>query len=640
MDKIEGQIFFAAFRSPEPGRALTWRKKEILLDLIAAEDETVLAQEGLTALRQGRILRLATQAAEQGAVLTYHDLVQLLSSSLSTVKRDVQELQQRGFAVTICRRRGRRIETFLILLTVLLASNAEAQLSSIFGTIGFDYEYEDRQFESLSTNRQRFLQQYNLGLDGRIIDPRLATFFLSGNFNSSLLADENITAASFAGNLSLLQGAPYGLTLRAGKSFSNDGTDTNGSNIGANLRVTLADMPQFFVDFDRQATETRGGFESDLAITTGKLRFSHNFWSTMMNGEVGIQDLTDDVRNISEQRYFGRVNGTTTLSPTTTLRSFSDFFLEGNQLVASSTYSLENLPDPTLRRTASLNYRSSKAGDDKDHTIGLSGSLSKTFFPYPWLQTNTFTSAVAQKTFGDPDPAGFAWSGGTSAAIAYFRPVSLIADYALALSYETDLGEISTTQQLHFGAISRTLDPLRLTGDYFFGYQIGFTKSNRHFLVGRADAALTPQLSIRSVADFLYETVNLSEREGISTERTVANIGAGVSYRPLFNLTLDLAGNLQWSNDSVNSGTIMRGDLHASYFLPWPGTPTLNVNGRWERDNVREDNRFEVRSRLSYRIGQATLSLEHRLEHRSLQSTSELSNTIHFNLARPFNILF
>src|SRR3990172_10968952 len=129
----EGQILFSAYWRVDGGRLSTLLRKKIRLDLIAPEDETILAQQGLTALRQTRILRLSSRAVEQGAVLTYDDLVHLLSTSLSTVRRDVRDLQRRGLSVPIYQRRGRRAGVLVIpiLLAVLFYSEAEGQLSSV-----------------------------------------------------------------------------------------------------------------------------------------------------------------------------------------------------------------------------------------------------------------------------------------------------------------------------------------------------------------------------------------------------------------------------------------------------------------------------------------------------------------------------
>lgn len=637
--KVEGQITFSAYRLSEAGRVSNLQKKKIHLDLIAPDDEIILVQRGLTALRRARILRLLNRAAEQGAVLTYDNLVHLLCTSLSTVKRDVRTLQRMGLSVPVHRRRGRRagVLFFPILLVILWSGNGRAQLSSVFGTVGFDYQFENQRSENTSTSRQLFLQQYNLGVDGRILDPRLAIFSLSGAFNSSFLGEDNSRATSFSGVVSLLQQAPYGLTLRAGRSFSTGSTDTESNTLGANLRITRPEWPQFYIDFDRVTIASHGDSRVDNSITTGKLRLSHRFWSTMLDGEIGVQSFADQISETSQDRYFARLNNTVNWSPTTTLRSVNDAFLQGNQLGLSSSYFLENRPDPTLSRTVGISYHSDKAGDENSHSLDLTGAISKTFVPYAWLQTNFFTSAIGRKRFGTDDASGVAWSGGTNSTISYFRPVSLLANYALAVSYETNVGQPATTQQLHFGAVSQTLGRVRLSGDYFIGLQTGLTHGTRQFVVGKADVAFTPQLSFRSFADFLTEDI---QSDTVTTNRKVATLGAGTSYRPLMNLAFDLAGAIQWNDAPDNSGITTRANLRATYLLPAPGSPTLDITGIWERATANDDNRLEINSRLSYRFGQTIIALEHRLQRRQTLASTGVNNAIHFNVSRPFRFGF
>jgi len=99
-------------------------------------------------------------------------------------------------------------------------------------------------------------------------------------------------------------------------------------------------------------------------------------------------------------------------------------------------------------------------------------------------------------------------------------------------------------------------------------------------------------------------------------------------------------GNLRWSRSPDSSDTLMRADLRISYLIPVPGTPSLNINGIWERGTLNDDSRLEVRSRLDYRFGQATISLEHRFETRDTSGSAGLTNSIHLKFARPFRISF
>lgn len=75
--------------------------KEISLTIDMPEDLIVYQKQGLTGYRQGVILRITNEAKEQGALLTIRDLVRLLKSSYSTIKRDIKEIRSGEFFVPI-----------------------------------------------------------------------------------------------------------------------------------------------------------------------------------------------------------------------------------------------------------------------------------------------------------------------------------------------------------------------------------------------------------------------------------------------------------------------------------------------------------------------------------------------------------
>lgn len=71
------------------------------LTLIGQKDDEILRRSGIAALRQKRIVRLAQEAEQQGCLLSYDDLQVLLLTSLSTVKRDVSQLETKGLRVPL-----------------------------------------------------------------------------------------------------------------------------------------------------------------------------------------------------------------------------------------------------------------------------------------------------------------------------------------------------------------------------------------------------------------------------------------------------------------------------------------------------------------------------------------------------------
>ncbi len=637
-----GEVLFLAYLRSEGGGLSPRRKKEIHLDLILPEDDELLAEQGLAALRRARILRLCRQAAEQGTVLTYDDLVHLLSTSFSTLKRDVRALEREGLPVPLYRRRGRRPGTRLPLLLFTLLSLSrpgEAQVSSVFGSVSLDYQYEAEESQGTSTSRQAFHHLYNLGVDGKILDPRLATFSLSGTFGSTFLTGEDTRALAFAGSLSLLQGKPYALTLRHSQSFAMNTTETDITSSGANLRLTYPNLPKLFLDFDRLKVETRGKSPSELTFTTGTARFSHRFQKATLEGEFGMQHFEDGIRGTSKDRYFARASHGITLSPATSFRVVADGFSQEDQATIGSSFSLVNRPDPTLSRSVSLGYRVRRSGDQTVHSMDVSGSLSKSFTLFPWLSANASTSASTSGILAGPGGIGLSWSGGGSVVISYLQPVLILADYSLGLSYQEGQEDpFGMTHQVHLGLMSRTLEPFRLFGDYFLTLQEASADSTRHFITLKGEAPLTPNLFLRSFADFLSEASRSPGPPPTSSEQQIMTAGAGASYRPFFNLSLDFSGSLQRTETLTTSTTTLQANTGLSYLVPIFGRPTLSVNGLWERSSQDDRTRFEVRSRLNYLFGQVTLTLEHRFEVRETLGAPAQVNSIFISLIRPFRI--
>ena len=64
-----------------------------------AEDAAVQGQEGRLGLRRGRILRLMSEALEQGGVLTQEDLGRALQVTRRTIERDIAVLKKEGHLI-------------------------------------------------------------------------------------------------------------------------------------------------------------------------------------------------------------------------------------------------------------------------------------------------------------------------------------------------------------------------------------------------------------------------------------------------------------------------------------------------------------------------------------------------------------
>jgi hypothetical protein len=97
-----GRVRLLVVAAQEPAGKLMelCQKVTVLLTLDAPEDLTLRAREGITALRRSRIVRLATEARDQGGLLSYEDLAyRLLNCGVRTIVRDIAALRRRGLAV-------------------------------------------------------------------------------------------------------------------------------------------------------------------------------------------------------------------------------------------------------------------------------------------------------------------------------------------------------------------------------------------------------------------------------------------------------------------------------------------------------------------------------------------------------------
>lgn len=89
-----------ARRSARPGKPLAQTELvEVTWTVDAGpEDLEVARRQGPPALRQVRVLRLLTEALDQGAVATTEDLARALQVSTRTIKRDLAALRAAGLA--------------------------------------------------------------------------------------------------------------------------------------------------------------------------------------------------------------------------------------------------------------------------------------------------------------------------------------------------------------------------------------------------------------------------------------------------------------------------------------------------------------------------------------------------------------
>jgi DNA-binding transcriptional ArsR family regulator len=97
-----GQVCYEAVSADEPANkhiALAARVSVRLTLFDPQVDLTILAERGLTGLRQHRILRMTREALDQHALLSYEDIAMLLTTSPATVRRDARALRRAGLIV-------------------------------------------------------------------------------------------------------------------------------------------------------------------------------------------------------------------------------------------------------------------------------------------------------------------------------------------------------------------------------------------------------------------------------------------------------------------------------------------------------------------------------------------------------------
>jgi DNA-binding transcriptional ArsR family regulator len=99
----DGQILYLAISEKEGAgkKILEAEHEEVILTLDAPEDMEIYEKFGISVYKQHILLRITQEAREQNALLTIKDLVRLLKSSYSTIKRHIKALRERGFYIPI-----------------------------------------------------------------------------------------------------------------------------------------------------------------------------------------------------------------------------------------------------------------------------------------------------------------------------------------------------------------------------------------------------------------------------------------------------------------------------------------------------------------------------------------------------------
>lgn len=98
----DGQmVFFAVSEDAPPGASIEGchRVRVVLTHLKRDEDLQVLKEYGASAKRRQQLMRMATEAREQGALLSQEDLALILDCDVRTIRADIQKLRAEGIHV-------------------------------------------------------------------------------------------------------------------------------------------------------------------------------------------------------------------------------------------------------------------------------------------------------------------------------------------------------------------------------------------------------------------------------------------------------------------------------------------------------------------------------------------------------------
>ena len=545
-----------------------------------------------------------------------------------------------------------RLLLFLAAWLLLNLTEAKAEWGyGVSGNLGSGFSYTRQiQGDAITWSTARS-DSYTLGLNGNILDPRLATFSLGGALSMSDFSSNQKSGAgdsrslSFNGTLSLLPGKPYPLDLRLSQSHFTSSANTDVLAFGGSWRITYGALPAIFLNFDQVNIQGTGQTRTDSAFTTGTLRLAKRIYSSDLNAEFGVQNFSDDVRGTSTLSHFGRISDTTQWSPETTLNLTGNYFLQEETRSIGSTFSLFNRPDPTLSRSLTLGFVNLSGKEQGETALNANGAISKAFKPYDTLSITPFSSVALSHQFASGesgDSTSASSSFGTSLVSSYFRAVAASADYGLGLSYtnqEKGESNVGTTQQFRLGLQSVILEPYRIGGDYTFTLERTQTDRNRHLAGLRADGPIGPTLFFRSYAQFFNDNATFSAQETrISAKQTGLSFGSGLSYTGIQQLYFDLGANASRSDDGTSASWITRLTANVNYRPR--SRLTIALNGLRETDSSNELTRYEITSRVLYQFGSSTVNLEYRFDTHKIFDQPSQSHSIMIRINRPFRFRF
>ena len=539
---------------------------------------------------------------------------------------------------------------FLLAWQSLKAGPAEAQGAfTLFGNARSVFRYQEVRTGGQRERDSDLTQEYTLGTQGNIIDPRLATFNGTATYLSNDAFTKNTEERqllSLTSSLSLFPASPYSLVLRYAQSHTEGRLAASDSRaMGANWRLAFEDLPALFLSFDRVEVESRGPSPSEAVFTLGNLRLLKRFVSSEFEAELGYQKQEEQILRTSRENYFARLRDVITWSPATTLRILGRYDQFQNSRLGSGAFSLVNRPDPSLTRTLDFSAERSELGDQRLTTVDGSGSVFKSFQTFPTLTTRLSGTMSGRRSFAE----GLDVKGTTSAAgtvggglvSTYLSFLSIALDATGAAAYNAeDKGseEIGKAEQVHGNLTTRSLDPYRVAADYTLSVEQRTIERTQQVGTVSLEGAPMGGLFFRSSGEYRDDRSKGTIPSPFSTRQRSLTGAGSASYTGFANLSLTVNGAVQRvETTEVPETFITRVGAGLRYV---PGVrAVLSIDAVRETDSAIDQTRYQAKALFSYRIGKLTFSTEYQFEDRQTRGgVSTQRHTALVTVSRSFVI--
>lgn len=531
-------------------------------------------------------------------------------------------------------------------LGILGPQAGEAQVRRIYGNIRSSFAFEDTRVGDSSSQRSDIRQDHSLTVEGLVLDPRLATFDLTGTFGSTdpLLGEvEESRVVSGGVNLNVFPTSRVPLTLRHFQSHGWNGTTSDVTSSSVDWRVSHPLYPSLTFRFDRTAVETKGRFPSDTTFLNGRVESSYRRENIDVQADGGVLYTADALRDTTQISQFAGLTATYRPTPGTHLDGRASYFQTGDNLTSGIAATFISRPDPTLTRTANAGFRVTQGDGSSLYGLDAGGSLSKTYLLSPAFQAYlTGLTSAASDLVAEGTQGGFlSLTAGGIGGVTYsgFRYITAALDTGLTGLYEEDTDRgFGVRASAHLGLTGKNLGPLSATGDYTYRIERGVVNGSDHTLSLRGSylVPIRPTLTFEALAD---AGIFLQEGGEISTgSRSVVSASGG--GRAIFSGIPRVTWSLESRYRVTRSGAFDTNTVLTSSTLtysPFARLQAVLTGTREDTLNTRES-RTSVLADLRYQIGVTTLSLNYTFDLLSGRGESPMLHRVILSLTRPFGL--